>query len=187
MLPCVSSEIDHRCLQNVITKMWQTKQKPGASLMFLPHFDLLCSLLLKRYLYLLSIQNEPASLVAIHSKELWLSRKICPLSNLTQAFLLVEWILTGKKNRTYNVQILKMLDFWSVFVIRVALWTEKVECSLEYCRSWKIHSENFELWSTQETIWFTFWMKWALLMVEICVLCGWWLSNQYDIVLDTPL
>ena len=40
-------------------------------------------------------------------------------------------------------------------------------------------------WSTKitpimylEAIWFKFWMEGALVMVEICVICGWWFSDQ---------
>ena len=29
-------------------------------------------------------------------------------------------------------------------------------------------------------------MKGALVMVEICVVCGWWFSNQFDIVSEAP-
>ena len=30
------------------------------------------------------------------------------------------------------------------------------------------------------------WIKVALVTVEIVVLCGWWFSNQFDSVLETP-
>ena len=49
MLPCVCSIIDHRWRQNVSrTKQWHTRRYPSVSLMFLPHFAVLCDLLLKR-------------------------------------------------------------------------------------------------------------------------------------------
>ena len=45
MLPCVCSVIDHRWRQNVVkTKKWHTSRR----LLFLPHFDVLCDLLLNR-------------------------------------------------------------------------------------------------------------------------------------------
>jgi len=50
----------------------------------------------------------------------------------------------------------------------------------------KIRSENLRLRSTLEAIRFEFWMKRALVTVEICVLCGWGFSNQFDIVSETP-
>ena len=56
---------------------------------------------------LLSIPNEAISLVAMHSKELWLAKKITPLSNLTRASLLVEWKLTAKAE--LNCEIYKSL------------------------------------------------------------------------------
>jgi len=34
----------------VRTKKWHTRQKPSVSLMFLPHFDILCDLLLNRHM-----------------------------------------------------------------------------------------------------------------------------------------
>ena len=49
----------------------------------------------------------------------------------------------------------------------------------------KIRSENTRLWSAMKAIRFEFWMKEALVTAEICVLCGWEFSNQFDIVLET--
>ena len=47
MLPCVCSAIDCRWRQNVVrAKTWHTKRYPSVSLMFLPHFDVFCNLLL---------------------------------------------------------------------------------------------------------------------------------------------
>ena len=49
MLPCICPVIDHRWRQNVVrTKKWHTRRQPSVSLMFLPHFDVLCDLLLDR-------------------------------------------------------------------------------------------------------------------------------------------
>ena len=45
MLPCVCSVIDHRCGKN---KKVAHEAQPSVSLMFLPHFDVLCDLLLNR-------------------------------------------------------------------------------------------------------------------------------------------
>ena len=36
-----------------------------------------------------------------------------------------------------------------------------------------------------EAIWFEFWMKRVSVTLEIFVFCGWWFSNQFDIVGDT--
>ena len=67
---------------------------------------------------------------------------------------------------------------------KAALWAEK----LEYFR-WveKMRSENLRLGPTREAIRFKFYMKGALVMMEICVLCGWWFSNQFDIVSGHPI
>ena len=45
-----------------------------------------------------------------------------------------------------------------VFVIRAALWAEKLGGCLEYCWSWKNTLENLKLQSTLEAIWFEFWI-----------------------------
>ena len=46
MLPGVCSVIDHRWYQNVArTKRWHTSCQVSVSLMFLPHFDVLCDLI----------------------------------------------------------------------------------------------------------------------------------------------
>ena len=53
--------------------------------------------------------------------------------------LLIEWKLTAKAE--LNCEIYKSWRKYrkikSVLVIRTALWTEKVGCCLEHCRSWK--------------------------------------------------
>ena len=36
-----------------------------------------------------------------------------------------------------------------------------------------------------ETIWFEVWMQGAFVTVEICVFCGWWFSNQFDVMSET--
>ena len=51
----------------------------------------------------------------------------------------------------------------------------------------KIRSENLRLWSTWKPFDSSFECKdWALVAMEICVLCGWWFSNQSEIVSETP-
>jgi len=37
-----------------------------------------------------------------------------------------------------------------------------------------------------EAIRFEFWMKGALVMEEICVVCGWWFSYEFKRVSETP-
>jgi len=65
----------------------------------------------------------------------WL-RKITLLSNMTWKLLLAKWKLTAKAE--LNCEIYS--SWWntgkvkSVFVIRVALWVEKLGCCLKYCR-----------------------------------------------------
>ena len=115
-------------------------------------------------------------------------RQITPESNLTRVSLLVEWTRgTYSEGRIElrNLQFLnKMLEKSSkVFVIRSAQWAEKLGCCLEYCRSWKIRSENLRLRSTWRPFDSSFERNGT---VEICVLCGRWFSNQFETVSETP-
>ena len=113
------------------------------------------------------------------------SRKITPLSNLTWASLLVEWKFTAKAE--LNCEIYKENAESQVgFVIRAALRAEKLGRCLEYCRSWKNTLGKLAVVVNLEAIRFEFWMKGALVMVEIYVLCGWWFTNQFEIKSETP-
>ena len=49
----------------------------------------------------------------------------------------------------------------------------------------KINSRKTCGYGQLEAIWFEFWMKGAQMTVEIFVVCGWWFSNQLDIVSET--
>ena len=58
------------------------------------------------------------------------SRKITPLSNLIQ--------MASRRMKTYSESRIELRNLHagkinSVFVIRAALWAEKLECFLEYC------------------------------------------------------
>ena len=131
---------------------------------------------------LLSFQNEAISLVAMRSKEWdWLvQEKSCHCQTCLKG-LLVEWKFIAKAE--VNCEIKENAGkIKSVFDIRAALQAKKLGCCLEYCRSWK---NTLEKRSTLEAIWFKFWIKGALATMEICVLCGWWISNQFDIVSET--
>ena len=88
--------------------------------------------------------------------------------------------LQRSKNWTAKSTILKENagKVESIFVIRSAQWADKPGCCLEYCWSWKIRPENLRLWST----WRPLDSKGALVTVEICVLCGRWFSNQFEIM-----
>ena len=115
------------------------------------------------------------------------SRKIAPLSNLTVASLHVEWKLAAKAelNCEINKSWRKCWKNKSVFVIGAAKWAEKLGRCLENYRSWKNTLGKLVVAVNLEAIWFEFWMKGALIMVEIFVLCGWWFSNQLDIESET--
>jgi len=125
--------------------------------------------------HLWSIQNEAILLVALRRQRIviglgksrhcqtWLERRFSWNENL-------QW----SKNWTVKSTILKENTgkVKSVFVVRSARWAEKRGCCLEYCRGWKLRSENLRLWSTLRQFDSSFERKGALVMVVICVLCG---------------
>jgi len=117
-------------------------------------------------------------------------RQITPLSNLIQVSLLVEWKLTAKEELNSKSTILKENagKVESVFVIRSAQWAEKLGCCLEYCPSWKNTLGKLAIAVNLEAIRFdsSFERKGALVTMKICVLCGRWFSNQFEIVSETP-
>ena len=105
-----------------------------------PAVDVICDLLkIKQFHWLLC-----------EAKNYDWSRKITPLSNLTPLSPLVEWKFTAKAELNYEIykSWSKCWKIKSVFVIRAALWAEKLGRCLENCRSWKIPSENLWLRST---------------------------------------
>ena len=74
----------------------------------------------------------------------------------------------------------------SVFVIRAALWAEKLGRCIETCRSWKNTLGKLVVAVNLEAIWFEFWIgKELRVTVEIFVFCSSWYSNQFDIVSKT--
>ena len=137
---------------------------------------------------LLSIQNEAISLVAMRSKELWLVQKNHATDKLDSNAFSWNEDLQQKQNLTAKSSNIKENagKTKSVFVIRAAVWAEKLGWCLKYCRSWKntlgklavaVNAWSYLIW---------LWMKGSLATVEICVPCGWWFSNQFDIVSETP-
>ena len=158
--------------------------------LFAPPLPRLCT---KKSLWrdLWFIQNEVISLVAVCSKELWLVEKnratVIPDSSDTRASLLAEWKLTAKAELNYEIykSWRKCRKIKSVFVMGTALWAEKLGRCLENYRSWENTLGKLVATVNVEAIWFEFWMKGAQMTVEIFVFCGWWFSNQFDIVSET--
>ena len=128
---------------------------------------------------LLSIQNEAISLIAMRSKDLWLVHK----NHATVKFDSNGF--SWNENLQRNLQILKkMLEKSNQFFSSEQPCEPKsLDVALNIARVERIRSENLLLRSTLDAIWFEFWMKGALPTVEICVLCGWWFSNQINIVI----
>ena len=140
---------------------------------------------------LLSIQNEAISLVAMRSKELWLVHE-------NHATVKLNSSVTSRGMKTYiessielrNLQILKkLLEKSSQFLSSEQPCEPKsFDVALKIAGVEKLRSGNLRLRSVNlEAIRFEFWIKGTLVTVEICVLCGWCFSNQFEIVSDTPL
>ena len=116
------------------------------------------------------------------------SRKVTPLSNLTQMASRGMKTYSESRKELRNLQILKkMPEKSSQFLSSVQSWEPKsLDVALNISGVERISSEKTRFWSTLEAIWIEFWMKRALATLKICVLCGWWFSNQFDIVSETP-
>jgi len=79
------------------------------------------------------------SLVAMHKKELWLVKKNHATVKLySNGF---SWNENLQRKQNWTAKSLNVKEnagkINSVFVIRAALWAEKLECFLEYCWGWK--------------------------------------------------
>ena len=124
----------------------------------------------------------------MRSKELRLVQEhyatVKPDSSVTRAW---NENLQRKKNWTVKSTDLKenAAKVKSVFIIRAALWNEKLGRWLGYCRSLKNTLQKLVVAVNLAAIWFEFWTKKASVTVEIFVLCGWRFSYQFDIVLET--
>ena len=128
---------------------------------------------------LLSIQNEAISLVAVGSKELWLVQEnhATPRGMNTYSESRIE---------LRNLQIIKkMLEKSSQFLSSEQPCEPKSLDFALYYRSRKNILGKIVVAVNLEAIWFEFWMKAGFVMVEIFVICGWWFSNQFDIMLET--
>ena len=108
--------------------------------------------------------------------QIWLERRSSLNENLKRK---QNWSAKST-NLEENAGIIK-----SAFVIGAALWAEKLERCLENYRSWKNTLGKLVVAVNLEAIWFEFRMKGALVTVEIFVFCGWWCSNQFDIMSET--
>ena len=106
-------------------------------------------------------------------------------TNLTWASLLVEWKLTAKAKLNSEIQRENAGKIETVFVIRAALWAEKLERCLEYCRSWKNTLGKYAVAVNTGGHSIRVLNEGALATVEIFVFCGRWFSNQFDVVSET--
>ena len=88
MLPCVCSVIDHSWCQNVVkNKEVAHESRASVSLMFLPHFDFFCDLLLNR-IYIIGVRKKRMT-----SHQIWFRVPICH-SNARIDALNVLWTMS---------------------------------------------------------------------------------------------
>ena len=118
-------------------------------------------------------KNETISLVAMRSEELGLVEENHTTVKLGSNFTSLG-IKTYSESRIElrNLQILKKKSAGkvaTVFVIRAALWAEKLGCCLEFCRSWKntLGKPAAAVNTGGHSIKFEFWMKGVFVTVEI--------------------
>ena len=121
------------------------------------------------------------------------SRKITPLSNLTWTASREMKTYSESKIELRNPQILKKkksAKIKEVVSIRAALdlWAEKFGWCLEYCWSWKNTHEK--LAGATNTDGHSIRVLNERSVSDggnlHCVLWGWWFSNQFEIVSETP-
>ena len=95
--------------------------------------------------------------------------------------------LQGSKNWTAKSTILKENGgkVESVFVIRSTQWAEKLGCCLDYCRGWKLRSENLRLRSTWRPFDSSFERKGALVGGNLCPPWSVILKSIWNSVKDT--
>ena len=99
------------------------------------------------------------------------SRKITPLSNLTQRTSCGLKTYSESKIELWNLQIKENAGkIKSVFDIRAALQAKKLGCCINNAEVERICLKNLQFRSTLEAIWFEFWMNGGLVTLEICVL-----------------
>ena len=69
------------------------------------------------------------------------------------------------------------------FHVAVRLFSNRSQMTSKCGKNKKVaHEAKLAVAVNLEAIRFEFWMKGALVTVEICVLCGWWFTNQSEIV-----
>ena len=135
--------------------------------MYLPHFDDISDLLLDRRKKLFDVIcclykfKQPHWLLCVSRNCDW-SRKITPLSNLTQ--------MASRGVKTYSASRIELRNLQRQLLLsEQPCEPNSLDVAFNIVGVERIRSENMRLRSTLEAIWFKFWLKWALATVEICV------------------
>ena len=156
MLPCVCSVIDNRWRQNMV----RTKKCHTVLMMILPHFDVLCDLLLNR-------RMATWNLFVLYNKETnYYSFLFQNLSLLKSRPLPIWRSLLSFQNEAFSLVTMR---------------------SKELCCWKKMHSENLRLQSALADIQIEFWMEGSLVTVEFvsCVVGDSWYSIEDTFSCDT--
>ena len=149
MLPCICSVIDHRWCQNVVmTKRWHKRRSPSVSLMFLPHFNVFCDLLLnkrtatkKSYLFYM-IKKQTHKKLAISKSFKKNNSKTGPLRTLTNTKLSVWRNLLSMKNEPNWLVAMHRKELWLVQGSHTTESLEPLESSIACCRRKLTVSKN---------------------------------------------
>ena len=122
----------------------------------------------------------------MRSKELWLVQE-------NQVTVKPGSIVTSRGMKTYRrsrIELRNLLILKKMLEKSGQLLSSEQPCepkSLDVVLNIAGVGKIFLWLRSTEVIWFEFWMKGALVTVGIFVFCGWWSSNQFDIMLETLL
>ena len=96
--------------------------------------------------------------------------------------------LWRKRKKPFDVICCLQQSHWLLCVAKNCEWFRKITPLSHLTRTnsnGKLTLENLRLRSTLKC-WIKFWTKGGLVIVKMCFICGWWFSNQFDIVSETP-
>ena len=103
VLPCVCSATDHRRHQSVVRTSTQSAVASCATFLFLPHFDVICDLLLSRYTlsWYLFVKSVASCLFPVGYSSKFQIGGLCPE---VQPLTHLSTILTGKTLLSHTLE-----------------------------------------------------------------------------------
>ena len=125
------------------------------------------------------MQSEAISLVTVHSKELWLVEE-------TYATVKPDSRVASRGMKTYSESRIELRNLSSQFLSSEQPCEPKsLDVVLNITGVRKSILGELMVAVNLEAIWFEVWMQGAFVTVEMCVFCGWWFSNQFDVMSET--